>query len=244
VTAEKQTGIDRLQQAGDRQRVKILADFINATSHDLRTPLTQIATGLYLVGKTTDKELRLKKIDEINKQVFSLAQILEQLQAMAVLDNLVDLEFQPAAINHVLTEVIAAVKASADAKKIDLISTLQDDLPNILLDTDKMFLALLNLVNNAIQFTQPGGRISLTTHQQDDQIMIEVTDDGIGIPANIFPHIFERFFKADAARSVPTGGSGLGLSLAHRVVELHHGTLEARSISAMGTVFQISLPLS
>ena len=244
VTAEKQTEIDRLEQAVEGQRARILSDFINATSHDLRTPLAQIATGLYLVGKATDQELRLKKLGEIDKQVFSLAQILEQMQAMAVLDNLIELEFQPEAINRVLTDVISAAKASAEAKNIDLISNLQDDLPQIPMDTDKMFLAVLNLIHNAVQFTQPGGLISLTTYQQDDQIMIDVADNGIGIPANIIPHIFERFFKADVARSILTGGSGLGLSLAQRVVELHHGTLQVRSTPGMGTVFQISLPLN
>ena len=107
-----------------------------------------------------------------------------------------------------------------------------------------MSLALLNLLNNAIQFTPPEGLISLTTQQQDHHVMVEVADNGIGIPANILPRIFERFFKADAARSIPTGGAGLGLSLAQRVVELHRGRLEVSSIPDVKTVFQISLPLN
>jgi PAS domain S-box-containing protein len=244
VTVEKQSDLQRLELAGEHQRTRILANFINDMSHDLRTPLTKIVTGLYLVGKTTDQELRLDKIEKINTQLFSLADLLEQLQTMAVLDSLCELKFQHVGINSVLADVIAAVKASAEAKNIDIISNFQKDLSKILLNADNMFLALLNLVSNAIQFTPVGGLISLTTQQRDQHVMIEIADNGIGIPTDILPHIFERFFKADVARTNATGGAGLGLSLAKRVIELHRGRIEVSSSPGIRTIFQITLPLN
>ena len=113
------------------------------------------------MGKIADDELRTNKINEINQQVFSLSLNLEQLQTMAVLDSMVGLEFQTEAINNIVTDVIIEVKALADAKNIHIASNLQKDLPKIPLDKDKVFLALLNLVNNAIQFTRADGHIAL-----------------------------------------------------------------------------------
>lgn len=240
IVAEKQTEMD----TRERQQMTILANFVGNMSHDLRTPLTQIATGLYLVGRISDPELRLKKVSKIEAHLFSLAHILEQLQTMAVLDSLVKLARHPAAINSLLHDVMTSTKTSMEAKGIGLSTTFQENLPLVPMNADYLSLALLNLLKNAIQFTPAGGLISLTASRQDQDVMIEVSDTGIGIPANALPHIFERFFKADTARSNQTGGAGLGLSLVKRVVELHHGTLEVSSTPGVKTVFRIRLPLN
>jgi signal transduction histidine kinase len=213
-------------------------------SHDWRTPLTKLATGLYLVGRISDRELRLKKVNEMETQLFSLAHMLEQLQMMTILDSLVQLERQPEAIEKLLTEVIEAVKTSADAKGIELVVTVAENLPPVLMHTDNMVLALLNLLNNAIQFTPAGGLVSLTTYQRDHYLIIEVTDNGIGISEDILPRIFERFFKADGARGTQNGaGAGLGLALVKRTMELHHGGITVSSTPGVKTVFGIHLPL-
>jgi signal transduction histidine kinase len=101
-----------------------------------------------------------------------------------------------------------------------------------------------NLVDNAIHYTPEGGQVTVRTFQQNEDVIVEVRDTGVGISASDLPHIFDRFYRTDRARSSETGGIGLGLSIAKKIVELHGGRLEAESELGVGSVFRVSLPVS
>ena len=101
--------------------------------------------------------------------------------------------------------------------------------------------AIIKLVENAITYTPEGGSITIGTHQWQDQTIISVQDTGIGITADDLPHIFERFYRADQARSTATGGHGLGLSIAQSIIEAHGGSLKAESAPGKGSTFTVTL---
>lgn len=243
ITLQKQAEVQQAELTAERQRVKILADFIRDTSHDFRTPITNIITGLYLVGKTADKETQLKKIEEINGYLFYLTHVLDQLQQMAVLDSTIELAFQLESINPLVRDIIYRVQTRADTTQVTLTSQLEETLPKIHLSADKLERVLTNLLDNAFQFTPPGGTIRLMTQQEGNWVIIEVSDTGTGIDGAVLPHIFERFFKADQARSLQLGGAGLGLPMAKRIVELHHGIIEVTSTPGIKTAFRVKLPI-
>ncbi len=101
----------------------------------------------------------------------------------------------------------------------------------------------INLIHNSIKFTPPGGSVCVELHQHDGRVEFKIADTGNGIEAEDQPHIFERFFKADKSRERSTGGSGLGLSIAQKIVDMHHGTIAVASQSGAGTTFTVCLPV-
>jgi PAS domain S-box-containing protein len=244
ITAQKQLEAKSQELAIERQRIKVLTDFVRNLSHYIRTPLTAIVTGLYLLAKQPDPKSQLEKIQEINDRVFKLNNVLDQLQHMAVLDNLVMLERPHEDLNALIKEVVQAVKPQADAKQIRLITRLQDNICKVPFDLMQMDRLLRNLLDNALRFTDSGGTIVLITTQEDDQIILTISDTGIGMDQDTIPHIFKRFYKATGPHQRGTSGAGLGLSMVQRIVELHYGTIEVNSIPGVNTVFTIKLPLN
>ncbi|MBA3873059.1 MAG: PAS domain S-box protein, partial [Anaerolineae bacterium] len=181
VTLQKQAETQRVELAAERQRSKVLADFVRDISHDLRTPLALVATGLYLIGKTVDKDKQMEKIEAVNKQLFYLTRVLDQLQQMAVLDSTTELVLQPGSINRQVIEVLNRVKLQADLKPVKLTEHLQVGLPDINLDADKIDQVLTILLDNALQFTEQNGMIKVATYLENASIRVEVSDNGVGI---------------------------------------------------------------
>jgi len=116
--------------------------------------------------------------------------------------------------------------------------------PNVTVKGDAAWIEriILNLLDNAIKFTRPGGHVAVRVSQDTQAALLEVEDDGIGIPADALPHIFERFYRADASRSNRAEGTGLGLSLVKWAVDQHHGSINVESRANKGSRFRIKLP--
>jgi two-component system phosphate regulon sensor histidine kinase PhoR len=121
---------------------------------------------------------------------------------------------------------------------------LTDPLPPVMGDADYLHRALFNLIDNAVKYSRDGGEISLATTTSDGIVIIEVIDNGIGIPLEDQPRIFERFYRVDRSRSREMGGTGLGLSIVKHVVQSHGGTIDVDSILGEGSRFTMRLPIS
>ena len=226
----------------EKQRTKLLADFVRDTSHDLRTPITAILSGLYLVQRTHDEARRREKIQAVERHVWYLHRVLEQFQQMAVLDSMTELLLQTNDVNEVITDMLRTVSKQADEKQITISTLLESAIVSIHCDPDLLHRALVELIENAIRFTPQGGQIQVRSALVNyHQLMLEVADNGIGMTADCLLHIFDRFFKMDEARSM-TGGAGLGLPIVKRIIELHHGSIEVESAVGKKTIFRIMLP--
>jgi two-component system, OmpR family, sensor histidine kinase CiaH len=220
--------------------------FISDASHELRTPLTslKIAFEVYLRGKKPTpqeaKTLITESIDEVNK----LQSLSESLLLLAQYEKPREqMVFEKVSLSHVVTLAVKKIKPIADHKKIGIISKTQDI--TVKGNTYSLIDCLVILLDNAIKYSKEGSNVSVTVGKTDSNASISVTDHGIGIATNDIPHIFDRFYRADSARiKASTGGYGLGLPIAQKIVDTHKGTIQVKSKVNVGSTFTIRLPVS
>lgn len=243
ISERKQLETARFEHALENEHMRLLADFIQRTSHDLRTPLTIIATNAYLLRRITEMEARERKIQSIEDQVARLTALINELFEMSQLDRVKRLDRRRLDVNALIRGLAERLETRLNAKALQLILKLQAPLPTIEADEGQLGRALYNLLENAILFTPDGGEITVETTYTSQQVLISVRDTGIGISEEDLPRIFERFFKADRARQTGVGGVGLGLPIAQKILERHGGGIVAESMLGKGTVFRVTLPI-
>ncbi len=232
--------ISRLKQLEEVRR-----EFVANVSHELRTPLS-IFQG-YLENLTDDPTMPRKAQAEIfeilRKHSQRLNALLEDLLTLARLEARHE-KIDPKALQ--LGDVIRAVTgdwaAKMRQKKLTLVIEAEPDLPRVLADRLRIEQVLHNLLENAVKYTEVEGRITLRATAETDTILLRVEDTGTGIPPADLPHIFERFYRADKARTREQGGTGLGLSIVKHIVHLHGGTVSATSKYGKGTAILLRLP--
>lgn len=243
ITERKHAEQQALQLAMERERVRVLADFIRDASHDFRTPLSTINTSVYLLGRTDDPQKQAGYRQVIQQQAAHLAKLVDGLMTMTRLDGEAAFQFQPVQVNDIVSAIIARGNPAANHKQINLCTELDTTIPLIEADSIELDRAISEVVKNAVQYTPDGGVITLRTAVEADNVVIEVHDTGIGIEADDLPKIFHRFYRVDKARPIETGGIGLGLCIAQKIVEQHGGTIQAESRVGVGSTFRFLLPL-
>jgi two-component system phosphate regulon sensor histidine kinase PhoR len=129
----------------------------------------------------------------------------------------------------------------AERHQVILSQELSPDLPPVQADRDRIRQTIINLVDNAVKFNRPGGSVRVATGRAPDSVLVSVSDNGTGIPREDLPHVFERFYKADKART--GGGSGLGLAIAKHTIQAHGGDIQVQSEEGQGSTFSFNLPL-
>ena len=240
ITMRKEAEKRQTELDAEKQRVQILSSFIQAASHEFRTPLTTLNTTLYLLGKADDPVKWASHLQTATGQVEHISAMLEAMFLLSTLDSNFTLEKKPVNVNHILRVLDTAFQAAAAEKQQTLVLQLADDLPDVAGDEIELHRAFKQLLNNALRYTLEEGTITLTTRAQDEHVIVAVRDTGIGISAEALPRVFDRFFRADPARTVRA--AGLGLPIAKRIVELHQGRIEAESTLGQGSVFTVWLP--
>ncbi len=229
----------------EKERVELLRRFIADVSHDFRTPLATVNTSLYMLVKSDDPEKRKRSADIAKQQVTRIDRLLNGLLVMTRLDSGVEFNFRPLDLNRMAQEIASGpLCVQAKEKGLVIAIDLDEGMPRIPADGDELEQALANIVENAVQYTSISGAITLRTYMQADYAVMEVRDTGIGIAEDDLPLIFDRLWRADEARSTQTGGGGLGLSIAKKIVEIHSGKIEAESTWGEGSTFTVSLPVS
>jgi PAS domain S-box-containing protein len=224
----------------ERERVSTLSQFIEAASHEFRTPLSIIKSSTFIISRTDDPTKRAEKIIQIDDQANRISQLVEALLNVVRVNTNVDLNLAPLDINALVEPVKNDLSAEATAKNIRFDLDLASHLPAIKADATYLPKAIHAVAHNAIQYTPAGGTITLTTCQQDSQVVIIVKDTGIGIDPEELPHIFDVFYRVDKSRS--TAGFGTGLTIASRIIALHDGEIRAESQPGAGTQITITLP--
>jgi PAS domain S-box-containing protein len=245
ITIRKEAEARQLELQVERERVELLKHFLSGASHDFRTPLTVMSTSLYLLTKAKDVETQRRELDKLSDQVHRLQRLVESLFTLSRLDvNSADeFEFERCDLNALVQMVCEEQRPLIAHKHSHLGLRLADNLSPIFADKIEISLAIYHILVNAINYSPEEGEIIICTRQQDDNsVLLKIQDTGIGIGDSDLSHIFERFYRADRARNINNGGLGLGLSIAQRIVEGHHGSITVQSTLGKGSTFSLILP--
>ena len=228
-----------------RQIEEIRRDFVANVSHELRTPLS-IFRG-YLETLLDDPQQspgELRRILEImDRHSDRLNALVEDVLSLARLESPgVQLDLAEVDLAELLHEVMRDWEKRFEAKQLKSHLNFPGNLPHLEADESRLQEVIYNLLDNAVKYSQPGGTVALRAEISGDGVRISVTDQGVGIREADLPRIFERFYRADKARSRELGGTGLGLSIVKHIVQLHGGTVEAQSELGKGTTISVVLP--
>lgn len=228
-----------IQAAWEKQQ-----QFVSDASHELRSPITGIYTNAALILKNLESSVEEKsyRLHIIMKESMRMKNLISSLLTLARSDaNKSELQLEPINISEVFENVFEQFK---DLEELNGISLLSDIQTNLVLIADKARLHQLSviLLDNAFKYTQAGGQVQINCFQANKNVIVTVQDTGIGISPENLPRIFDRFFRADKARSRESGGTGLGLAIAKWIVEKHGGKINVESELGKGTKFTVSIP--
>lgn len=227
-------------ERAERLRRNMVAD----AAHELRTPLSNIGGYLEAI-RDGIKKPDADTIRSLGEEATLLSRLVDDLQELSLAEaGELKLVCQVEDIAELTSKVAGTVRDRAVAKGVSISIDLPDKLPLVNIDAHRISQVLRNLLENAVTHTPKGGTITVTARQQDNYVEVSVSDTGEGIPAEDLPNIFERFYRVDKSRARATGGSGLGLTIAKRLVEAHGGTIEAQSELGKGSCFAFTLPVS
>jgi signal transduction histidine kinase len=166
------------------------------------------------------------------------------LDLSRIVTGKVRLSTEPLYIASAVQAAVESIKPAAEAKNIQIQTTLDPKAGPIIADEDRIQQIVWNLLSNAVKFTPPEGRIEICAWQDEDVARIQVIDSGVGIPPNFLPYIFDRFRQGDETSAKMRSGLGLGLAIVRHLIELHHGSIEASSAGVgQGAVFTLTFPL-
>jgi signal transduction histidine kinase len=226
-----------LQQASDAQQ-----RFVSDASHELRAPLTIIQANLDLLERmpALPADERAEILGEASRETHRLSQLVADLLALARADAGIALQRRRVELDRVLLEAVGDARHLARGQRLEI-----DALEPVVVsgDPDRLRQLLLALLDNAVKYTPAGGRIGVALARDSTNARLTVSDDGVGIPATDLPHVFDRFYRADPARSRDPGGTGLGLPIARWIVEQHGGDITVTSEPGEGTQVRIQLPV-
>lgn len=218
-------------------------DFVANASHELRTPITIIKGFAETLQDLPElpRDMVVDITEKIVRNCERMDSLVKNLLTLADLENLPDSRFQECdlvALAEACCEVIVSVYENAE-------TTIEKSDESILIaaDADILELAIMNLLDNAAKYSNPPARISIKIQQKSSEVILWISDQGIGIPPADLEHIFERFYTVDKARSRRLGGAGLGLSIVRTIIEKHQGTISVTSEVGKGATFSICLPI-
>lgn len=224
---------------------RLRREFVANVSHELRTPLTSIRTYTETLGDSPDlpDETRTEFLSVILNESDRMGKIVSDLLDLSRLDAGGGMKLEPFSLERSVREVYAAIALDSERRgqRVDL--ELQWAMPDIIGDKARIEQVLMNIMTNAMKYTPEGGEINISCYAIGGFAVVNISDSGVGIPAEDLPHIFDRFYRVDKARSRESGGTGLGLSIANDIVMLHGGEIRLDSEVDKGTTFTVVLPI-
>ena len=213
-------------------------------AHELRTPLSNIQGYLEAIRDGV-VEPDAAAIRSLSEETYLLSRLVNELQELSLAEaGELKLVYQGEDIANLVRRAVTPWQPQLTAGDISLSLELADDLPLVNIDWQRVNEVLHNILENAVAHTPKGGTINVATSQKGKWVEVSVSDTGEGIPAEDLPHIFERFYRVDRSRARATGGSGLGLTIAKRLIEAHGGTIAVQSKLGEGSRFSFTLPIT
>lgn len=221
-------------------------EFLAVVSHELRTPLNAIAGwNRILKTKGISEETRETALEKIDKNLRLQASIVEELLNFSdIMSSGFAVITRSVRIREIFEAAIASVSVSAFQKGVTLVNEDELDGEQVVGDHNRLKIAIVNVLSNAVKFTPPGGQVKAKAFSTDGYVKCVISDDGLGIPPEFLPHVFDQYTQVEHAATRRYGGLGLGLTIASHIIKFHHGTIEAQSAGVGGgSKFTISLPI-
>src|SRR5579862_6448808 len=232
-----------IDDISERRRLEeIRRDFVANVSHELKTPMGALGLLAETLVAETDPSVAQRLASRIHTEAFRVSRIIDDLLDLSRIEAEEAPPREPTLVNLVIAEAVERVRAAADQRDVK-IEMEEPDPPVVLLgDRRQLVSALYNLLENAVKFSYDGGSVRVAGRRGDGEIILEIEDHGVGIPARDLERIFERFYRVDQGRSRMTGGTGLGLSIVRHVAANHQGRVEVDSREGEGSTFRLILP--
>lgn len=229
----------------ERVLEKMRKDFIANVSHELRTPISMLqGYSEAIVDDIAESQEEKKEMAKvIYDESLRMGRLVNELLDLARMEaGHIQLTLDEVNLHSFMNRIVHKFQGLARDNEIHLSADLENDIPDILFDPDRIEQVLTNLIDNAIRHTPQGGSVSLLVKKDDFGFKVEVSDSGSGIPEEDLPFVFERFYKADKARTRGRAGTGLGLAIAKNIIDAHRGHISVQSKIGQGTTFTFLLP--
>ena len=227
-----------------RSLEKAKTAFVSDLSHELRTPLTTIQSAVGLLERARDRldPLEHRALELADQELKRIRGMVEELMTLAQMDSWkYQLEVGPANMSTVVQTAIESVEAKAQRFGIEIYFG-DAGAHRCICDVQKLYQVFLNLLDNAINYSDSGARVDVEIEEDDSTLTVRIRDTGVGIPKEDLNQLFERFYRVNKDRSRATGGSGLGLAISKQIVEMHGGSISVESEVDVGSVFEVRLP--
>ena len=225
---------------------RIKSDFISIVSHELKTPLTSIKGFVRLlaaerVGPITEKQRHY--LDIVQRQTESLTNLINDLLDLSKIEaGIIQVRHEPVRLGEVVSGVVQQLQNMALEKGIAIHLDIPPGLPAVSGDYERLGQVFMNLIHNAIKFTPPGGEVRVKATEMENDCLVRVSDNGIGISAQDLPKVFKKFYQVDSSSTRQQSGTGLGLSISKQLVSAHGGEMWVNSVKGKGTTFSLTLP--
>ncbi len=231
--------IERVDELEEKRRA-----FVSDASHELKTPLSiiKLLSDSLIQTPNPDPKFVRDFLGDIGAEVERLTRIVQRLLDLTKMDQTSQLKIDMVSIGEIVTEVFEKLEPLAESKEISFTLTKPEEDVLVPVDRDSITEAIYNITDNSIKYTENSGAVKMELMRDLGNILIRITDTGIGIPKDEIQKIFDRFYRVDKARARDTGGTGLGLSIAMDAVKLHGGYIEVSSEEEKGSTFTVVLP--
>ena len=236
--------IAAIEDVSDRRRLEeVRRDFVANVSHELKTPMGALGLLAETLLAETEPAVASRLAHRIHAEAFRVSRIIDDLLDLSRIESEESPPREPVLVNLVLAEAVERVREAAEQRRVKI--ALDEPSPPVAVLGDRRQLnsAVYNLLENAVKFSYEDATVDLSGRVEGDDVVIDVRDRGVGIPARDLDRIFERFYRVDPGRSRATGGTGLGLAIVRHVASNHHGSVRVESREGEGSTFTLVLPI-